>query len=81
MSNDLVTVAVARNEVVAALWRVLLEENGIPVLVKVLGLGHAYWSPFAAEHALLVRAQDAEKAATLLKLFDEEFRDESEPSL
>ncbi|GBD21695.1 hypothetical protein HRbin28_02149 [bacterium HR28] len=70
--DELVELAVAPNEVVAALWRGVLEEAGIPVLVKVLGLGHAYWSTFAAEHALYVRRRDSARARELLEALETE---------
>ncbi len=66
-SNALVRIAVAPNELLAALWRGALESEGIPVLVKVLGLGAAYWSTLAAEHALYVRARDAARAVAILE--------------
>mgnify|MGYP001025899758 FL=1 len=70
--DELVPVAVAPNEIVAALWQGVLEEEGIPVLVKVLGLGYAYWSPFVADRALFVRRQDAERAKEILASLSEE---------
>jgi len=71
--DELVQVAVAPNEIVAALWQgALEEEEGIPVLVKVLGLGYAYWSPFVADRALFVRRQDAERAKEILASLSEE---------
>jgi hypothetical protein len=70
--DELVQVAVAPNEIVAALWQGALEEEGIPVLVKVLGLGYAYWSPFFADRALFVRRQDAERAKEILASLSEE---------
>ncbi|ACM05279.1 MULTISPECIES: DUF2007 domain-containing protein [Thermomicrobium] len=70
--DELVQVAVAPNEIVAALWQGALEEEGIPVLVKVLGLGYAYWSPFVADRALFVRRQDAERAKEILASLSEE---------
>jgi len=70
--DELVQVAVAPNEIVAALWQGALEEEGIPVLVKVLGLGYAHWSPFVADRALFVRRQDAERAKEILASLSEE---------
>jgi hypothetical protein len=70
--DELVPIAVAPNELVAALWQGVLESEGIPVLVKVLGLGTAYWSTLPVEHALYVRAGDAERARTLLMLLEED---------
>lgn len=70
--DELVQVAVAPNEIVAALWQGALEEEGMPVLVKVLGLGYAYWSPFVADRALFVRRQDAERAKEILASLSEE---------
>jgi hypothetical protein len=70
--DELVQVAVAPNEIVAALWQGALKEEGIPVLVKVLGLGYAYWSPFVADRALFVRRQDAERAKEILASLSEE---------
>ncbi len=69
--DELVAIAVAPNELVAALWKGALEAEGIPVLVKILGLGAAYWSTLAAEHALYVRVQDAERAQVILETLDE----------
>ncbi len=72
MEDTLVTMAVAPNEIVAMLWRSALEQSGIPVVVQTLGLGHAYWSPFAADHALLVRARDVERARAILEAFTDD---------
>ncbi len=69
--DELVAIAVAPNELVAALWKGALEAEGIPVLVKILGLGAAYWSTLAAEHALYVRVQDAERARVILETLDD----------
>ncbi|MCX7623133.1 MAG: DUF2007 domain-containing protein [Thermomicrobium sp.] len=70
-SDRLVEIAVVPNELVAALWRAALEAEGIPVLVKILGLGAAYWSTFAAEHALYVRESDLERARAILAAIEE----------
>ncbi|MCX2726216.1 hypothetical protein OO015_01735 [Thermomicrobium sp. 4228-Ro] len=75
--DELVRLALAPNELVAALWRGALEAEGIPVLVKILGLGAAYWSTLAAEHALYVRASDVARAAAVLASLEDSRNGES----
>jgi hypothetical protein len=65
-SAAVVELAVAPNEAVAAIWRELLQAEGIPVSVRLAGAGLAYFSPALCEHILLVRAMDADRAHQLL---------------
>jgi hypothetical protein len=64
--SDLVRIAVAPNEAVAAIWRELLRAEGVPVLVRVGGPGLAYFAPALCEHHLHVRADQAARARQLL---------------
>uniref|UniRef100_A0A831TF76 DUF2007 domain-containing protein n=1 Tax=Thermorudis peleae TaxID=1382356 RepID=A0A831TF76_9BACT len=61
-----VPVAVAPNEIIAALWREALAEEGIVALVKATGPGLAYFTNFANEHVLYVLEPQAECAREIL---------------
>ncbi len=63
---QVVPVAVASNEIVAALWREALAEEGIVALVKATGPGLAYFTNFANEHVLYVLEPLADRAREIL---------------
>jgi len=61
-----VPVAVAPNEIVAALWREVLAAEGIIALIKATGPGVAYFTTFGSEHVLYVLEPLAERARAIL---------------
>jgi len=67
-----VPVAVAPNEVIADLWRQVLQDEGIIVALKPGGIGHAYASNALNEHYLLVREDQAERAREVLAELEED---------
>jgi hypothetical protein len=70
----LVRVASAPNAAIAAMWKGLLDNEGIPALIRMAGPLTGY-APFASPHDLLVLATDAEAARDLLAAFNEDERD------
>ena len=58
----LIKVATAANEAVAQMLSELLEEQGIPCLVKAAGVGHGILSPSLLPHYIYVPASLAERA-------------------
>jgi len=64
--QPVVRIATAPNEAVAAIWRSLLEAEGVPVLVRVAGPGIADFAPALCEHHLYVLADQAARARQLL---------------
>jgi hypothetical protein len=72
----LVYITTASNEVVANIWKDVLEENGIKSLLKSVNLVTSmYTSPITLEYEILVLASDAEKAKEILTPFIEENND------
>jgi len=70
----LVRIASAPNAAIAEMWKGLLDNEGIPVLIRMAGPLTGY-VPFASPHDLLVLASDAEAARELLAAFNEDERD------
>ena len=64
--GQIVKIALAPNEAVAAMWREMLQAEGILVLVRVGGPGLAYFTPALCEHHLYVRADQAARARQVL---------------
>ncbi|MCO5177073.1 MAG: hypothetical protein M9890_08920 [Thermomicrobiales bacterium] len=77
-SDRVIVAAVAPSEIVAQLWKQVLEDEGIIVALRARGLGHTYTPALLAEHDILVRADQAERARTILSELAEE--DSSDPS-
>jgi hypothetical protein len=63
----IVHIATAPNEIVAALWKGALEEEGIPALVKAGGPGSAYFTSFAADQLIFVLESDAARARDIVE--------------
>ncbi len=66
LNEKLVPVAEAPNEPIAELWRGLLGQEGITVMLKAMGPGAAYFSNFGYQHTLYVLESDAERARDIL---------------
>lgn len=66
LNEKLVPVAVAPNELIAELWRGLLEQEGITAMLKAMGPGSAYFSNFGNQHTLFVLESDAQRAREIL---------------
>lgn len=62
----LVAIGTAPNEIVASLWRGMLEEAGIRSMAKPLGPGAAYFTTTIVPHKVYVLESDAERAKELL---------------
>ncbi len=71
--EPLVRIASAGNGALAAMWREVLENSGIPCLVRATG-PEAYVT-FASPHEFYVRAADAERARELLAAYNEDESD------
>jgi len=70
--EPLVRVAVAPNEVVAGIWKDVLQENGINCLLKSINLVTSmYTSPITLQFEVLVLASEAKKAGEILAPFIE----------
>lgn len=70
----LVRIASAPNAAIAALWKGLLDNEGIPALIRMAGPLTGYVT-FAGPHDLLVLASDAAGARQLLAAFHDDTRD------
>lgn len=72
--ESLVKLAAARDEVELALWRDVLEQEGIPIMVKnVDALAISYYSPPSPySFEVYVRAKDERRARWLLGLLAED---------
>jgi hypothetical protein len=68
--NSPVQIAVAPNEMVANIWKDVLEENGIHCLLKSINLvASMYTAPITLQSQLMVMPQDVAKARELLVPF------------
>lgn len=70
----LVRIASAPNAALAEMWKGLLDNEGIPALIRMAGPLTGYVT-FASPHDLLVLASDAETARQFLAAFNEDGRD------
>lgn len=67
MSDDIRYLMTAPNEPMARLWEQVLQEAGIPVLVRPGGPGAGAWGSVATfEHGLFVREGDLERAREII---------------
>ena len=67
MSDDIHYLMTAPNEPIARLWEQVLQEAGIPVLVRPGGPGAGAWGSVATfEHGLFVRELDLERAREII---------------
>ncbi|MCC6935489.1 MAG: hypothetical protein IT333_03145 [Thermomicrobiales bacterium] len=69
--DRVIVAAIAPSEVVAQLWRQVLEDEGIIVALRARGLGHTYTPSLLAEHDILVRADQADRARAILSELDD----------
>ncbi len=72
--SPLVRIASAPNAAIAEMWKGLLDNEGIPALLRMAGPLTGYVT-FASPHDLLVLASDAETARHFLAAFNEDERD------
>lgn len=70
----LVRIASAPNAAIAEMWKGLLDNEGIPAMIRMAGPLTGYVT-FAGPHDLLVLASDAAGARQLLAAFNEDARD------
>jgi len=67
MSDDIRYLMTAPNEPLAGLWEQVLQDAGIPVLVRPGGPGAGAWGSVATfEHDLFVREGDLERAREIV---------------
>jgi hypothetical protein len=67
MSDDISFLMTAPNEPLARLWEQVLQEAGIPVLVRPGGPGAGAWGSVATfEHGFFVRKGDLERAREII---------------
>ena len=67
MSDDIRYLMTAPNEPMARLWEQVLQDAGIPVLVRPGGPGAGAWGSVATfEHGLFVREGDLERAREII---------------
>ena len=67
MTDDLALLITAPNEPLARFWEDVLNEAGIPVLVRAAGPGIGGWGSVAMfEHDLFVRRGDLDRARALV---------------
>ncbi len=66
-SDDIQFLMTAPNEPIARLWEQVLQDAGIPVLVRPGGPGAGAWGSVATfEHGLFVRKGDLERAREII---------------
>jgi hypothetical protein len=71
--EPLVHIATAADEVMASLWKEVLEDEGIRSMVKRSDLAAAMYSlPFNTQCEVYVLASDAERAKEILESLEEE---------
>ena len=78
-SDQLVHLITTPNEAIAGMWRGLLEEEGIRVLVQPMGLS-AYFGA-SSPCRIMVRHEQAEEARRLLKISELEEKSLAEDSI
>jgi hypothetical protein len=64
-----VQIATAPNEAIAAMWKDVLEDEGIVVMLKPGGAGYALGYAALSEHFVYVRDDQAEQAREILADF------------
>lgn len=69
-AQQLTRIASAPNAVIAEMWKGLLDNEGIPALIRMSGPLTAYVT-FASGYDILVLAANAEEARELLAAFNE----------
>lgn len=68
-SDDLVQIATAPDETTAMMWREILEDEGIPVMLRSGGVGYSLGHNILNEQYLYVRVEDAEEAAGIIEAY------------
>lgn len=68
MPDDIVQLAAAPNEPIARMWEEMLNDAGVPVLIRPGGPGFGGWGSVATfEHHLYVRPEDLERAQQIME--------------
>ena len=67
----------APNEVVADLWRQVLEDEGIVVLLKPIGAGSSFGTSALSEHLVYVREDQLELAREIIADLESDADDEN----
>lgn len=69
--GTMVSIAVAPNEIVAGMWKGLLDEQGIPCMIKRVGslLHSRYYSPGVGNCEIMIKPSQAKKAFQILEPF------------
>ena len=67
-----VPVATAPNEIVADMWRQVLEDEGIIVALKPTGAGSSFGTNALNQHIVLVREDQAELAREIIAELESE---------
>lgn len=67
--SRVVQVATAPNEAIAMMWKDVLEDDGIVVMLKPGGAGFALGYAALSEHFVYVRADQADQAREVLAEF------------
>ncbi|HSW56962.1 MAG TPA: DUF2007 domain-containing protein [Dehalococcoidales bacterium] len=76
-SDPPVQIAIAPDEMVASIWKSVLEENGVPCFLKSINLAESiYVSPLTLRYQIMVMPENAAKAQELLAPFVESQEDE-----
>ncbi len=70
--SRVVPVGTAANEIVADLWRQVLEDEGIIVALKPTGAGPSFGTNALNPHVVLVRDDQAERARAIIAELEEE---------
>lgn len=65
-SDKVVQVGVAPNEAIGLLWKQVLEDEGIVVMLRPGGIGQGYFSNALNEHYIMVHESNAETALEIL---------------
>ena len=78
--SRVIQVAIAPNEIVADMWRQVLEDEGIIAALKPDGAGFAFGSSALMQHFVLVRADQAERARAIIAELESEVSEDSSSS-
>jgi hypothetical protein len=75
---EVISIAIAPNEMVAQMWQQVLRDEGIIAALKPGGIGQAYASNALNEHYVLVRQDQAERARAIIDDFESDDSSESD---
>ena len=73
----IVAIATAPNEVIADLWRQVLDEDGIIAVLKPTGAGSSFGTNALNEHLVFVREDQAELAREIIAELESEVDEEN----